>query len=339
VTTTSSRLLRLLALLGSRPSWTNAQLAERMEVTERTIRRDVARLRALGYGIVSEGGPYGGYRLSAGNRLAPLSLDDEEALAVTVALREAASSGVLGDDRAAMSALLKLRQILPPHIAVRLGDLDGSFVHTARFEAGHVDSSLLLELATACRRGDRLSLSYRDMRGRDTLREVDPHRLVRSAHRWYLVALDVERGEWRTFRADRIRAARPTGARTELVDPPDAAAMVSRMLLSDYPVYAVIRVALPLAQARRLVPPHRGSHRADGPDTTFITVGGASPEDLARDLLRLGTPMEVDAPDEVLEAMRAHARAVLAALEPSAPVATDGSASRCRPSSASRCSP
>ena len=312
--TTSSRLLRLLAVLSSRPSWTNGELAGRLDVTERTVRRDVARLRELGYGVVSEAGPYGGYRLSAGARLAPLSLDDEEALAVTIALREAALSGVLGDDQAAVSALFKLRQVLPPRVAGRLGELDASFVHTTRSEAGRVGSPVLLELATACRRGDRLRLSYRDLRARDTVREVDPYRLVRSPHRWYLVALDVARGQWRTFRADRVTGTQPTGGRVEFADRPDAADLVSRMLLSDYPIYATVRVRLPLVQARRLVPPHRGAHQADGPDATLITIGGTDPEELATGLLRLATPLEVVTPDEVRDALRRQAHALVAAL-------------------------
>src|SRR5690242_6382493 len=159
----SARLLRLLSLLSSRPSWTCAELAGRMEVTDRTVRRDVARLRELGYTVDSDAGPWGGYRLRAGSRVPPLILDDEEALAVAVGLREAALSDALGGDQAALSALLKLRQVLPRRIADRLSEMDAAFVHTPRASEPQITPNMLLELAAACRRGERARLSYRDV--------------------------------------------------------------------------------------------------------------------------------------------------------------------------------
>ncbi|WP_328609316.1 YafY family transcriptional regulator [Amycolatopsis sp. NBC_00345] len=308
---TSARLLRLVSLLSARPSWTNRELGERMEVTDRTIRRDIAKLRELGYGIESGPGPWGGYRLVGGAKVPPLSLDDEEALAVAVALREAALSGVLGGDQAALSALLKLRNLLPQRVAARLGELDDAFVHTSRTDAGQVSPGVLLELASACRKGERLRLSYRDMRGRDSVRDVDPHRLVRTRHRWYLVALDVARGNWRTFRADRVTDSHPTGTRTELDDPPDAAALVAHMLLRDYPLYTTIRVPLGLDDARGLVPPHRGSHQPDGPAVTLVTIGGTDPDQLAGYLLSLASPLRILSPDSVREALHRRVRELL----------------------------
>ncbi|MDT7775019.1 MAG: hypothetical protein QOC67_3943 [Pseudonocardiales bacterium] len=311
VMSTSGRLLRLLSLLSARPSWSNGELAERMEVTERTVRRDVAKLRDLGYGIQSDAGPGGGYRLSRGAKVPPLSLDDEEAFAVAVALREAALNGVLGGDQAALSALLKLRQLLPSRIADRLGELDDAFVHTPRSGERDVPAAVLLELASACRRGERTRLSYRDRLARATVRDVDPYRLVRTGHRWYLVALDITRGQWRTFRADRVTQARPTGHLVHLVDPPDAALLVSRMLTSNYPLYTTVRLPLPLDQAMRLVPPNLGTHRPDGPDATIATIGGSDPDGLAAYLLRLGTPLRVLSPDDVREALRRRIRDLL----------------------------
>lgn len=307
----SARLLRLVSLLSTRPFWTNHLLAERMEVTDRTIRRDIAKLRELGYGIDSDPGPWGGYRLVQGARVPPLSLDDEEALAVAVALREAALSGVLGSDHAALSALLKLRRLLPQRLADRLGELDEAVVHTERTDTGQVSSGVLLELASACRRGERLRLSYRDMRGRESARDVDPHRLVRTRHRWYLVGLDVARGTWRTFRADRVIDVHPTGTHIELDDPPDAAALVARMLLRDYPLYVTIRVPVALADARRLVPPHRGSHQPDGPGATLITIGGTDPDQLAGYLLSLASPLRVIEPGSVRDALHRRVREFL----------------------------
>ncbi|HEX6344408.1 YafY family protein [Umezawaea sp.] len=316
---TSARLLRLISLLSSRPSWTAGALAERMEVTERTVRRDVARLRELGYGIESDPGPWGGYRLGVGRSALPLVLDDEESLAVAVALREAARTGVLGGDQAVLSALLKLSRLLPSGVAARLAGMDTAVEHTSGPGEQPLSSRLLAALASACRRGERVRLSYRDRQGRETVREVDPHRLVFTGHRWYLVALDVARGRWRTFRADRVADARSTGQAVELGTPPDAAEMVARVLTSDYPVYARVALARSPDQARRLVPPTAGTCEADGAGGTVVTIGGVDPESLARRLLQLGTPFRVLSPDAVRDAVHRHALALAEDNPPTAP--------------------
>ncbi|GAA3139824.1 YafY family protein [Planomonospora alba] len=301
---TSARLLRLVSLLPTRPVWTCHELAERMAVTGRTVRRDIARLRDLGYCIESDPGPWGGYRLGGGTRVPPLLLDDEEALAVAVALREAALSGVLGGDQAAVSALLKLRQVLPPRIADRLGEMDATFVHTPRPEGSRISPGMLLELAAACRRGERTRLSYRDHAGRDSVREVDPYRLVYTGLRWYFVARDVAGDQWRTFRADRVVRAEPTGRPAELVDPPDPALLVSRGIASVvYPLYGRVRLPHPMDQALRLIPPTIGTHHPDGPDATIVEIGANDADQLARYLLGLGTPLRVLSPDGVREAL------------------------------------
>ncbi|GGL61093.1 DeoR family transcriptional regulator [Streptomyces fumigatiscleroticus] len=301
---TSARLLRLVSLLSSRPSWTCGELAEQMAVTARTVRRDVARLRELGYGVESDPGPWGGYRLRPGARVPPLVLDDEEALAVAVGLREAAHSGVLGDDQAALSALLKLRQVLPRQIADRLAEMDAALVHTPRPGEPQIAPGMLRELAAACRRGERGRLSYRDRQGRATVRDVDPYRLVHTGRRWYFVARDVSRDEWRTFRADRVVRLRPTGQRVELGDPPDPAHLVSRSTAAGtYPLYATVRLPLPLEGALRLVPPTVGTHRPEGPDATVVEIGGPDAEGLAGYLIGLATPLRVLSPDAVREAL------------------------------------
>ncbi|MER6734957.1 helix-turn-helix transcriptional regulator [Streptomyces puniciscabiei] len=308
----SARLLRLLSLLPSRPSWTCAELAERMEVTDRTVRRDIARLRDLGYSVDSEAGPWGGYRLRAGSRVPPLILDDEEALAVAVGLREAALSDALGGDQAALSALLKLRQVLPRHIADRLGDLDDAFVRlpgTGGADGQQVRPGLLLELADACRQGRRARLSYTDGEGRATVREVDPYRLVHTGRRWYFVARDVSRAQWRTFRADRVDRLQPTAHPADLTDPPDPAQLVSRNIANGpYPLSATIRLPFPMSEALRLIPPTAGTHRPDGPDATLVDIGGPDPAGLARYLLGLGTPLRVLEPDSVRQALARRAR-------------------------------
>ncbi|MFK8909003.1 helix-turn-helix transcriptional regulator [Streptomyces sp. YS-3] len=301
---TSARLLRLVSLLSARPSWTCGELAERMEVTERTVRRDIARLRELGYGVESEPGPWGGYRLGGGSRVPPLVLDDEEALAVAVALREAALSGVLGSDQAALSALLKLRQVLPPRIADRLAEMDAAFVHTPRPDEPQIAPGMLLQLATACRWGERTRLSYRDREGNATVRDVDAYRLVHTGRRWYFVARDVARNQWRTFRADRVTQAQSTGHAAELLDPPDPALLVSQgIAVGTYPLYVTILLPLPVERALRLVPPTVGTHRPDGPDATVVEIGGPDADGLAKYLLSLGSPLQVLSPDEVRQAL------------------------------------
>ncbi|WIX98263.1 YafY family protein [Amycolatopsis mongoliensis] len=307
---TSSRLLRLLSLLSSRPSWTADELARRMEVTDRTVRRDIARLRELGYDVESDPGRWGGYRMRPGHHQIPLVLDDEESLAVTVALREAAQTGLLGDDQAVLSALLKLRQLLPARVATQLGAMDDVFEHTTRAGGLPLSPGLLAGLATACRRSERLRLSYRDAHGTGSTRMVDPHRLVFTGNRWYLVARDADRGAWRTFRADRVVRAEPTGQVVRVDDPPDAAKFVAETLTSGYPLYAVVRLHVPLDQAMRAVPPPQGVHRPDGPDATIVELGGTDVESLADRLVRLGLPLTVVSPAEVRDAVRRRALAL-----------------------------
>ncbi|MFI2363412.1 helix-turn-helix transcriptional regulator [Promicromonospora sp. NPDC019610] len=309
---TSARLLQLLSLLWSRPSWTAGDLAQRMDVTERTVRRDVARLRDLGYDVESDPGRWGGYRLGESRRQLPLVLDDDEALAVSVALREAAQTGILGDDQAVLSAFLKLRRLLPDRVAARLGAMDDVFEHTARAGAQPLSPGMLATLARACRRGERVHLSYRSAQRVATEREIDPYRLVFTGNRWYLVALDVAKGEWRTFRADRVADARLTGRLVRLEDPPDASRLVAEMLLSDYPLYATVRLPLALDDAMRAVPPTAGAHRPDGPAATVVRIGGTDPESLAERVLSLGVPVTVLSPDAVRAAVRRRALALAA---------------------------
>ena len=284
-----------------------------MDVTERTVRRDVTRLRDLGYDVESEPGPWGGYRLGGGGgRVPPLLLDDEEALAVAVALGEAALSGVLGSDQAALSALFKLSQVLPRSVAGRLDAMAETLVHAPRTDEAQIPPGLLLELATACRRGERSHLSYRDREGKASARDVDPYRLVHTRRRWYFVARDVARDEWRTFRADRIRRIRLTGEAVELVDPPDPERLVARAVTSrPYPLYVTVRLPLPMDCALELVPTTVGTHRPDGPDATVVEIGGPEADGLARYLLRLGTPLRVLSPAEVRQALLRRTRELL----------------------------
>ncbi|MCX4708622.1 helix-turn-helix transcriptional regulator [Streptomyces griseus] len=304
--TTSARLLRLVSLLSSRPTWSNAELARKLDVTERTVRRDVDKLRELGYGVESVPGPGGGYRFGAGNRMPPLNLDDDEVFAVAVALREAAHGAALGADPAALSALLKLRQILPTRMARRLSGLDATVEHTPRCETPRASADVLLLLASVCRASERTTLTYRDMHGTTTVRCVDPHRLVYTGAHWYFVARDVGRSAWRTFRADRVVEVVSTGEVVEVPDAPDAAQLVSDTITrTGYPFFARVRLPLSYDDARRLVTPIVATHEPDGPNATVISIGGSDPDQLAGYLLSLRTPLEVLSPDSVREALLA----------------------------------
>ncbi len=206
---TSARLLRLLVLFTARSSWSAQELTERLAVTPRTLRRDVTRLRDLGYPVTSTTGRYGGYALGAGGRLPPLLLDDDEAVAVSVALRELSRSAdpMLGEP--AVAAMTKLAQVLPSALRERVDTLGEVTVRIGRAPSPEqdpttTDVAILMTLAQACRREERLRFDYRTGDDRTSRRHVEPHRLVSLRSRWYLVAFDLDRDDWRTFRVDRV---------------------------------------------------------------------------------------------------------------------------------------
>lgn len=317
VISSSARLLDLLALLSSGVQWTSTELANRMNVDARTIRRDVGRLRDLGYVVESDPGPWGGYRLgSGGQQVPPLVLDDEEALAVAVSLREAAGTGVLGGDQAVLSALFKLRRVLPVRVADRLRFMDTVIVHSSEAVEQQIDPDILLRLATACRRFERLVLSYRSHDGVHSVREVDAYRLVRRNRRWYLVAKDVAKGVWRTFRADRVLDTRTTGSRTEpldALDAPDAEAFVAEGISSVvYPIYTTVRLPLPVERAQEVVPPTIGTYTSEGSDSTIVVIGGNDTDMLVTYLLGLGVALEVLSPRDVRESLLGRMRDLIA---------------------------
>ena len=223
---TSSRLLTLLSLLQARRDWAGGELADRLEVSRRTIRRDVERLRKLGYPIESLAGPAGGYRLEAGTAMPPLLLDDEEAVAIAVGLRTAAGASVAGIEDASLRALVKLEQVLPSRLRPRLRALQGA---ETMFRTGGpmVDPQCLTVVGSACRESERIRFAYRDREGNESRRDVDPHTLVSTGRRWYLVAWDHGREDWRTFRVDRIARPAATGVRAANRELPakDAAAL------------------------------------------------------------------------------------------------------------------
>lgn len=300
----TQRLLRVLALLPARPVWTAEELAERLEVTPRTVRRDIAKLRDIGYAIDAEPGRYGGYRLARGQVLPPLVLTDEEAVAVAVGLRGATVSGVGRLDDSAVTALAKLEQVLPSRLRDRVAAIGADTIHLGGRAPDPVDATVLADLALACRRDERVLLGYRDRTGRSSRRDVDPHEVVHASGRWYLVARDVRKEEWRTFRIDRVTDVLPTGVRTGLVDPPDAAALVADALtFGPYRTRATVRLRLPYAEARRRVPAAFTQLEDDG-ETSLLSIGADDLGWLARFIVGIGCAFEVLEPQELVEEIR-----------------------------------
>jgi predicted DNA-binding transcriptional regulator YafY len=226
----TGRALELLSLLQSHRLWGSAELAARLEVTERTVRRDVDRLRELGYPVDAEPGRHGGYRLAAGTHLPPLILGDDEAVAVAIGLRHAAEAAIEGMEDTALRALTKIEQLLPHRLRRRVSALHAS-VALPRRPGGddRIDPESLSVLAAACRDHECVRLGYRRDDGEVSSRLVEPHHLVAAGRRWYLVAFDHLRHDWRTLRLDRIRDPRAAGRHFEPRALPggDAAAMVA----------------------------------------------------------------------------------------------------------------
>ena len=216
---TSERLLRVLTLLESRQDWSGAALAERLVVSTRTVRNDMVRLRALGYPVGGAPGVAGGYRLGAGSALPPLLLDDDEAVAVAVALRSSAGGGVAGIEETSVRALVKLEQVLPSRLRRRVNALQAYTVPVA-FSGPTVEPQLLSTIAAACRDDEVLRIEYRKHDGTESTRSVEPYRMVHLGRRWYLVAWDRDRRAWRTFRVDRLQVRTPNGPRFIPREPP-----------------------------------------------------------------------------------------------------------------------
>ena len=210
---TSARMLRLLSLLQTHRYWPGAELAERLEVSERTLRRDVDRLRDLGYPVDAQRGVDGGYQLAAGAALPPLLLDDEEAVALAIGLRAAAHGAVAGIEESSVRALAKLVRIMPPRLRRQVDALRLATVPAVWSNGPSVDAAVLTTIAQACQDEERMRFAYTARDGEQSARHVEPHRLVSLGRRWYLVAYDLHRQGWRSFRLDRLTDARSTGMR------------------------------------------------------------------------------------------------------------------------------
>jgi predicted DNA-binding transcriptional regulator YafY len=319
---TPARLLSLLSLLQTPREWPGSELAARLSVSLRTIRRDVERLRGLGYPVQATMGAIGGYRLVAGKAMPPLLLNDEEAVAIAVGLRTAARHAVTGIDEASVRALAKLEQVLPSRLRHRLSALGKATEPLLTWDHPTVDPEHLTALAAAITNRERLGFTYRRHDGADSERLVEPYKLVSAGRRWYLVGYDNGRNDWRIFRVDRISRSRPTGRHTvpRTLPATDAAAFVTGKLLELAPVYrAVATLHAPVERvAGRL-----GSSTADLEPIDATSCRLRSHTDtlewLAWRLMTLGCEFEVHEPPELVAYLREiGARASRAANPPTA---------------------
>jgi predicted DNA-binding transcriptional regulator YafY len=303
---TSARLLRLLSLLQTHRDWTGPELARRLEVSARTVRRDVERLRELGYPVDAAPGIAGGYRLGAGAELPPLLLDDDEAVAVAIGLRTAAGGTVDGIEETSVRALVKLEQVLPNHLRRRVNALH---THTVPLvgRTTTVDARTLTVIAGACRDHERLRFAYSSRVGDGTRRLVEPHALVSTGRRWYLLAWDCGREDWRTFRVDRIAACPTADRRFEPRPPPDpdVAAYVGRAISTNAHRHAA-RVVLhcPAATVADWVGPAFGTLVELDDERCELRTGGDHLEQLALWIAMLRVEFEVVEPQELKDALR-----------------------------------
>ena len=308
---TSARLLALLSLLQMRREWTGQELAERLEVGPRTIRRDVDKLRSLGYPVEAAPGVAGGYRLGNSGELPPLLLDDAEAVAVAVGLRTAAAGGILGIEETSVRALTKLEQVLPSRLRRRVNALSDA-TSTFGVEGPQIDAEVLATIAGACRDRTRLRFAYIARDEKASQRNTEPNAVVYSGHRWYLVAFDLDRDDWRTFRIDRIRGRLRPGehSRRRTVPGGDPAAFVKERLRGIRDGDAVaelgrVRLAAAVSRVRGRIPTRWGAVEADGDDACIVTSRSAWSHGFLVWMATLREPMEVLGPPELAEAARA----------------------------------
>jgi predicted DNA-binding transcriptional regulator YafY len=303
---TSARLLRLLSLLQTPREWPGPELADRLGVSTRTIRNDVERLRTLGYPVDATRGAVGGYRLGAGAAMPPLLLDDEEAVAIAVSLRTAAGGAIAGIEETALRALTKLQQVLPSRLGRRVDALQSYTVSIGAARSGPtVDGATLALLAAGCRDGERTRFGYLDHVGTSSSRSVEPHRLVNWGRRWYLLAWDLDRDDWRTFRVDRIE--QPTGVGLRFPERPspggDAAAYVRQgSQAMQWKFRARLVVHAPAATIAEKLGPAAESVEILADDRCLLSVGSGSAASMASWLGFLDADFDVlDSPELVVE--------------------------------------
>ncbi len=300
---TTERLLALLSALQTGRELTGPDLAARLGVTERTIRRDVDHLRTLGYAVEARRGAAGGYTLgSGGSAVPPLILDREETVALAVCVRAAASDSVTGVAEAAGRALAKLRQTLPPPARAEADALAATIVRVPS-HGETVDHEVLLTVSAACRTPDRLAVRYRDGGGNETDRRIEPYRVVNLERRWYLVAHDLDRQAWRTFRLDRFLSVRRTGHGVVFRDPPEPAQYVREAITTaPYRYRAVVVVDAPIEHIARILGPKTAMLEELDERTTRVTAGADDLEYLIVHLGTLGADLHDVEPPELREA-------------------------------------
>ncbi|PRY29668.1 helix-turn-helix transcriptional regulator [Umezawaea tangerina] len=303
---TSARLLRLLSLLQVRRDWTGSDLAERLGVDVRTVRRDVDKLRSLGYPVNATSGVSGGYQLGAGAELPPLLLDDDEAVAVAVGLRTAANGTVSGIEETSVRALTKLEQVLPSRLRRRVSALSAHTTTLAAF-GPTVDADVLTVVAGASRDHQALRFGYQGRDGAATTRHVEPQGMVHTGRRWYLVAWDVDRRDWRTFRLDRVEGTPVPAARFPPREPPhaDLAEYISRQVSGAvYRHRARLVMHAPLEVVRGETSPTSAHLEAIDESSCLMTTGAESLYALAVHLGMMGIEFEVLEPEELREHLR-----------------------------------
>jgi predicted DNA-binding transcriptional regulator YafY len=308
---TSARLLSLLSLLQMRREWTGLELADRLGVGPRTIRRDVDKLRSLGYPIEAAPGVAGGYRLGTGAELPPLLLDDAEAVAVAVGLRTAAAASIAGIEETSVRALAKLEQVLPNRLRRRVSALAGA-TSTFALDGPTIDPEVLATIAGACRDGVRLRFSYTTRDERTAKRNTEPCAVVNSGYRWYLVAFDLDRDDWRTFRIDRISGRPQVGPRGRARSVPggDPAAYVQQRLRAERTGEPEsppgrMRLTAPAERVRNRIPARYATVEPDGEDHCIVTTTGPWSRSALVWTALLDHPLEVLDPPELVEAARA----------------------------------
>jgi predicted DNA-binding transcriptional regulator YafY len=303
---TTSRVLQLLGLLQGRRVWTGEELADRLGVTTRSVRRDVERLRDLGYPVHASKGHGGGYQLGAGAALPPLLLDPDEAVAMAVCLRLAAGGSVAGVGESALRALSKLDQVMPARLRSQVSAVhDTTVMLTSNYSDSPVEPDVLMTLARASRDHEHVSAGYVDLHGNATQRRLEPYQLVTTGRRWYLLAYDRDRQDWRSLRLDRMADVRALGSTFTPREAPDAASYVRRSISSSpYRFTARVRYHATQEQIARVFPPTSVEIEPDGADACIVTTGADDPEQMVLYLGMPGYEFEVLSPPEVVEAVR-----------------------------------
>lgn len=303
---TSTRLLRLLSLLLARRHWTGRELAERLEIHPRTLRRDIDRLRQLGYPIRASSGVEGGYAFRPGHELPPLLLDDDEALAAAIALRTATAGTVRGIEESALRALVKLEQVMPTRLRRRVDALRSAIEPLGR-SGPSVDAGVLATIAAACRDQLRIRFAYVDRSQVATTRLVEPQGVVHADNRWYLVAWDPARDDWRTFRIDRIQdAPQVEGHFTPRAAPHgDLRQYVSHSLaMGSYPEQARIILHAPLDTMAQRIPPGAGLLEHIDAQRCLFSCGAYDMDYVVFWVLALNVDFEILEPTVLSERLR-----------------------------------